>query len=518
MRNKIHLAYFAAGLFVSCLCMSPQTVFPFNCSRLALDDTKNVLHYVYVMDSALWTATMQTDGNNWSATERFDPGEYGIDNVGVNLALDPEAGKLHYSFGGDYFDWRSETAGSRIWTAMINTEGTDWSIQTRYQDNSYPSFYPYSSLALDEFHHKVYFFFSRWDSYIYTMNTDGTDYQQVPVAFPPSLRIFPGPEMAIDNTNNKLYLAYITPDLTIARMNFDGSNFEVVKETTCQLGPTEDQSFHFVLDAAAGKIYLAYYISDANVLYTAKLNTDGSGWSSQRLWKAFSIVSPRLALSDARDKLYLIFCAREAWYEDSQLWTAEIGTDLKGWFVTQRTYEQSSCDSPDLVLDSVAGKIYYVFNRDSQIWTAEMSADRKGWSVQRRTGAPSPVHLNVDRRIFSSCDQIKITADIEAAGVPVYPFVRIKYRYLTQGEEVKWGTYYLTRDGKFSLKPISYLKGGPFSINSAINDYQILNTFYSNLTDGSYQFEAGFVDGRKPYIGSEINYYGGIDYVGVEIQ
>ena len=96
--------------------------------NLAVDSETGMIYYFFRGDDGsgiheLYTASMDVDGVIWSGPEEqtYD----GNDKTGLNMLLDTANNRLHYTYFQD--DW----GNYHVCTASMNTDGTDWSAVRR---------------------------------------------------------------------------------------------------------------------------------------------------------------------------------------------------------------------------------------------------------------------------------------------------------------------------------------------------------------------------------------------------
>jgi hypothetical protein len=100
-----------------------------------------------------------------------------------------------------------------------------------------------------------------------------------------------------------------------------------------------------------------------------------------------------------------------------------------------------------------------------------------------------PIDLTPNKHDFTATDTISVTADVLPISVPFYPFVRI----ITPGDR----TLYYVRGEGFTIRPASYLPGGPFVVESEIHSYPVLMVPFSGIETGEYMLQGGAVDATQ---------------------
>lgn len=105
--------------------------------------------------------------------------------------------------------------------------------------------------------------------------------------------------------------------------------------------------------------------------------------ATQRTFGDYSSNNPQLQIVDS--KIYYVFNSSDG--DNTQIWTAEMNTDGSGWNATQRTFTAYNSSLPKLQV--VDNKIYYVYSEHDgsnwQIWTAELNLINNNWDATKRT-------------------------------------------------------------------------------------------------------------------------------------
>ena len=105
----------------------------------------------------------------------------------------------------------------------------------------------------------------------------------------------------------------------------------------------------YIITVIACLIYCGNALSQVPTWSAAKKTT-----SAYRKW------APNSVLESVNDKIHYV------WQEDDgsgvcNIWTAQMNTDGTGWSATRRTFSDDAW-IPQLVLDSVNNKIYYTWH------------------------------------------------------------------------------------------------------------------------------------------------------------
>ncbi len=335
--------------------------------QIVLDSTNNKLHYVWnELDGSknqIWTAEMNTDGTGWSATKRTTSAYH---KDFPQLVLDSTNNKLYYVWG------ENDGTYDQIWTAEMNIDGTGWSSTKRTTSNYYKHC---PQLVLDSSNNKLYYVWQELDAsfnyQIWTaeMNIDGTGWSETKQTT--SAYSKENPELVLDSTNNKLYYVWQESDgagkyqIWTAEMNTNQTGWLATKRTTSNYLKYVP---HLILDSTNNKLYYVWHEKDGagkNQIWTAEMNTNGTGWAAtQRTTSAYDKLNPQLVLDSTNNKLHYVWQEYDVSFK-WQIWTAEMNTDGSGWAATQRTTSASDKLNPQLVLDGSNGQIHYIWKDDS---------------------------------------------------------------------------------------------------------------------------------------------------------
>jgi hypothetical protein len=328
----------------------------------------NKIYYVwrdwYSSDSQIWTGEMNTDGTDWTATNRTTSADLG----------DPQLQVV-----GDkiYYVW-TESDGPywQIWTGEMNTDGTGWSA-TQRTTSAYYKYDPQLQVVGD----KIYYVWLEWDGYldyqIWTgqMDTDGTGWS----ANQRTAGTHERHEPQLQVVGNKIYYVWVEYDgsdvqIWTGKMNTNGTGWVATQRTTSANNKYEPQ-----LQVVGDKIYYAwkgFVAFNPEQIWTGEMNTNGTGWSEmQRTTSIHYRDSPQLQV--VGDKIYYVWGETDDSYYN-QIWSGEMNTDGTGWAATQRTTGNYTKVAAQLQV--VGGKIYYVWEQnsngyDNKIWSGEMGTN-----------------------------------------------------------------------------------------------------------------------------------------------
>jgi|GEM_PF-641966 len=181
-----------------------------------------------------------------------------------------------------------------------------------------------------------------------------------------------------------------------AEMNTDGTGFTATQRTSSSYNKINPQ-----LQVVGNKIYYVWQERDFNFkvqLWTAEMNTDGTGFTATKRTTAASnmVQSPQLEVVGT--KIYYVWQQSDGSYV--QIWTAEMNTDGTGFAATKRTTSPYDKWGPQMQVEGT--KIYFVWDEDDtyrQIWTAVMNTDGSGFTATKRTnssGDKTSSQLDID--------------------------------------------------------------------------------------------------------------------------
>jgi hypothetical protein len=313
----------------------------------------------------IWTGEMNTDGTDWTATNRTTSVSLGSPQLQV---VGDKIYYVWYEYGGSYF---------QIWTGEMNTDGTNWTAINRTTS----AYYKYEP-QLQVVGTKIYYVWYEWngdvDYQIWTgeMNTDGTNWtatQRTDGA--DILRLEPQLQVVGD----KIYYVWDEDDgsyvqIWTGEMNTDGTNWTATKRTTSAYHKYAPQ-----LQVVGDKIYYVWQEhvgTNPEQIWTGEMNTDGTGWSAtNRTTSAYDKGNPQLQVVGS--KIYYVWAEWDG--SDYQVWTGEMNNDGTNWTAAKRT-EGAGYNKSGLQFQVVGTKTYYVWEQnnhqyDHQIWTGEMGSN-----------------------------------------------------------------------------------------------------------------------------------------------
>ena len=117
---------------------------------------------------------------------------------------------------------------------------------------------------------------------------------------------------------------------------------------------------------------------------------------------------------------------------------------------------------------------------------------------------PVPViDLTLDKHSLNTSDTLAVTADVLPIDTPFYPFIRL---IAPDGR-----TFYLVRGEGLTASPAPYLRGGPFVLRTAIENYPVGEAAFSGIAPGTYRIEGGAVDAGRTTSPDDVVYIGVVD-------
>jgi len=336
-------------------------------SKPQLQVVGDKIYYIWCVslgDNQIWTGEMNTDGTNWTATNRT-----------TSVSLDSP--QLQVVGDKIYYVW-SETDGSyyQIWTGEMNTNGTGWTATNR-TTTAYSKYGPQLQVVGDKIYYVWYEYDGSSDWQISTgeMNTDGTGWEATNRAAGAYERYDPQLQVVGD----KIYYVWSEYDGTYVQiwtgeMDTDGTDWEATKRTTSAYHKYAPQ-----LQVVGSKIYYVWYghdDSNPDQIWTGEMNTDGMNWTDIKRTDSL-YVKDHPQLQVVGDKIHYVWSELDGSYY-YQIWTGEMNTDGTGWKPTQRTASANSTLVPQLQV--VGSKIYYVWEQsdreyDHEICTGEMGSN-----------------------------------------------------------------------------------------------------------------------------------------------
>ncbi|MFZ5391995.1 MAG: hypothetical protein ACOZAR_02250, partial [Patescibacteria group bacterium] len=243
----------------------------------------------------VWTASMDSDGNNWVAVQQTNDGN----NIKVHTSMDIQSGKV-------FLAWHQTGLGNSIYTAIMNTDGSGFVRTKRTADfatNENPQI-----LATNA---RVFVLWREWENtYTYArlkfgyMNFDGTDFTIVDLTDFSALRV------VNDITTDGSYIYAVWYEglnshqrLMYSRINFDGTGFNEQllhdKPYTPPL-PADDYDFIPHIDYDTNQIYITWeeYYGSGWDIFTGVLDLDdGEFRPTQRLTDSTGLARARFAIN-----------------------------------------------------------------------------------------------------------------------------------------------------------------------------------------------------------------------------
>ena len=277
-------------------------------------------------NAQIWTASMDTDGNNWGAFKRTTTT---VNKYAPQMQVDGT--KIYYvwqniaGFGADRY---------QIWTASMDTDGNNWSAFQRTSSNYYKD-YPQLQVSGTKIYYVWQQDNGSGDNQIWTgiMNTDGTGWsetQRTTTQF-----YIEYPQLQVDGT--KIYYvwqaysdgSYAYEQIWTGVMNTDGTGWSETQRTTNDEYKEVPQ-----LQVDGTKIYYVWDGDDGTgtyQIYTAEMNTDGTGWSeAKRTTSAIGYYAPQLQASG--ENMYYVFqevdTIRQIWTAIEDIFINPISADV----------------------------------------------------------------------------------------------------------------------------------------------------------------------------------------------
>jgi len=184
-----------------------------------------------------------------------------------------------------------------------------------------------------------------------------------------------------------------------ARMNIDGSGWTSNWNDYQGCVPNTDFSPQF--QVAEDKIYY-FYICGRKLLYTATMNTDGTNWNAVFQGPLTDYEKDFPQLQVVGNEVYYAWAQKDA-SGYFQIYTAKANKDGTGW---TEIYHSITSNKWYLQFQVVGNKIYYVWEGG---WTAEMKTDGTGWMETSVTSYENPQLQVVGSKIyFTSHDDANI--------------------------------------------------------------------------------------------------------------
>jgi len=168
----------------------------------------------------IWTAEMNTDGTGWSATQRTNTSSYDSYQVQMQVV----GSKIYYVWSKYDSDWKMQ-----IWTAEMNTDGTNWTA-TQRTTSAYDKNEPQLQVVGSKIYYAWQQsdgsgYYQIWTA---EMNTDGTNW----TATQRTSNSYQNEHVQLQVVGSKIYYAWVANGgLWTAEMNTDGTNWTATQRT-----------------------------------------------------------------------------------------------------------------------------------------------------------------------------------------------------------------------------------------------------------------------------------------------
>ena len=322
---------------------------------------------VWHMNSTSWRDST-SNGNSSNGTEVSSPT---ITSGKINSAAYFKTPAPYIDCGNDISLDITDAITTEAW---VKGAGSDFSSAqiTSSQDFSTSRYNSQFQVVGD----KIYYVWEEWDGrcyqiYMASMNTDGTGFSILYNTTGDSGKN--GPQLQVEGA--KIYYVWQqSGQIYTAKMDTDGTNFSILHHTT---GSSSKNASQF--QVVGNKIYYVWLesISGYEQIVTSSMNTDGTGWSStQRTTSSFYKSRPQFQVIENENKIYYVWQEKIGSYY--QLYTAKMNTDGTGGFLPLYNTTSSSSKFASQ-LQVVGSEIYYVWQEWTsgayQIYTAKMNTD-----------------------------------------------------------------------------------------------------------------------------------------------
>lgn len=303
----------------------------------------------------IWTAVMDIDGSNFTATKR------------TTSATDKQHPQLQVVGDIIYYVWDEEDL--EIWTATTTLAGASWSA-TKRETNTEST----SSVQFQVVGDTIYFSWQESDGtnkqvWTATMTTAGADWTATKRTSDATTKTY----IQFQVVGDTIYFVYLQTggELWTATMTIAGADWTATEKV--------DNNCHFPqLEVVGDKIYFVYADDSSPLqLYTAVMDIDGSNWSST---KRTSFTDPaqnvwEIQLQVVGNKIYYIF-SKQLSGGNKYIYLAHMDIDGTNWVQTLTITGASKKQTPQFqVIDDI---IYYVWTEEVsdggtyyQIWTCD---------------------------------------------------------------------------------------------------------------------------------------------------
>lgn len=245
----------------------------------------------------VWTASMDTDGNNWAAIQQTSDGN----NIKVHTSMDVHNSKV-------FLTWHQTGGGNSVYTAIMNLDGSGFA-KTKQTANLATNENP-QILATDT---RIFVLWREWNLALTQsrlrlgyMNFDGTGWTILNLTGYDALRVVN--DIATDGTY--LYAVWYEglnnyQRLMYSRINFDGTGFNpriLFDKPYTPPTPGDDYDFIPHIEYNSNHIYMTWEEYDSGSvtwdIFTGVLDLDdGEFRPTQRLSDSAALARARFAIS-----------------------------------------------------------------------------------------------------------------------------------------------------------------------------------------------------------------------------
>lgn len=217
----------------------------------------------------IFTATMETDGTGWSATQR------------TTSNTSKRYHKMRLSGTKLYYAWWQDTDDIGIWTASMDTDGSNWSASFQ-EANVFTTLVPHFQVSGT----KIYYIWEGPNDELWTatMDTDGSNWAATQRRVS-ATGVFPSTSIGLVVSGSIIYYAWLEKDgsaiyqVWTASMGTDGSGWAATKQTSLATAVNTVEATLWVVNSIIHYVF----ISDSNTeFYTAEMNIDGTGWTATK--------------------------------------------------------------------------------------------------------------------------------------------------------------------------------------------------------------------------------------------
>ena len=265
----------------------------------------------------IWTGEMNTDGSGWQARNMTTRGYY---------KYDPQ---LQVVGDKIYYVWREWDGSSdyQIWTGEMNTDGKNWTATNRTAGTDVQKSDPQLQVVGDKIYY-VWWEYDGSYVQIWTgeMDTDGTNWTATKRTTSAYHKYAPQLQVVED----KIYYVWYghngsDPDqIWTGEMNTDGTNWAEIKRTDSPYDSERPQ-----LQVVGDRIYCVWseYEGSDYQIWTGEMNTDGTNWTATKRTESAGYNKLGLQLQVVGTKIYYVWEQSDHEY-DHQVWTGEMGSNI----------------------------------------------------------------------------------------------------------------------------------------------------------------------------------------------